>query len=96
MQHDFVAYDEEPEASEQNYGLGQKSEGGKRGKGKNHGLSQICKSVDCVNILSGFVATRDNERLQELFDAFSAEFSKTIESQLVKRLETWTSENNTE
>lgn len=97
MQNDFVpVYDDESEESieltvvDNNAGSKVEKNSMRKSIGfadNDKGLNKLCKSVDCLNTIADFVAVRPNPRLQELFEAFNAEFSKTIEDQLLKRLE---------
>ena len=89
MANDFVANYEEEEEEETGVERGNGQCEGKRCREKedNQGINRLCRSIDCLNSLSEFVANRNNERLQELFNMFNEEFSNTIEKQLIKRLE---------
>ena len=97
MQNDFVpSYDDEPEEIEETEVVPVHHQRGKstwKIPNQNdatsvdtRGINKLCKSVDCLNTISEFVTSRRSDHLQELFDAFNTELSKTIEDQLVKRL----------
>lgn len=84
MANDFV-FDYEAEEVEEPRPSREKS-GAISGTQSDKGMGRICKAVDCLSTLSSFVASRNNEKLTELFDQFEEEFSATLERQLLRRL----------
>lgn len=86
MANDFVFnYETEEREEEQSPRKGQ-NHGHMGGSQNDKGMGRICKAVDCLNTLQSFVASRNNERLSELFSQFEEEFSATLERQLLRRL----------
>ena len=86
MANDFVFnYETEEREEEESPRKGQ-NHGHMVGSQNDKGMGRICKAVDCLNTLQSFVASRNNERLSELFSQFEEEFSATLERQLLRRL----------
>lgn len=50
------------------------------------GLTRLCKASECLVHIKHFVERRNNEQLNELFQAFEQLFEEEMEDALAKRL----------